>query len=60
MAIAGLSQEAAGQQSGMVLLTDGTSLNNFDQVGNASWRIAERTIAADRGNGVPRHEAILC
>jgi len=46
----GLSHEAAGQAgSGMVMLTDGTSLNNFDQAGNANWRIAERTIAADRG-----------
>ena len=52
LGLLGLSHEAAGQAgSGMVMLTDGTSLNNFDQAGNANWRIAERTIAADRGNG---------
>jgi hypothetical protein len=47
----GLSPEAAGQQSPMVMLTDGSSLANFDLAGNANWRIAERTIAADRGAG---------
>jgi len=47
----GLSSQAAEQASKMVLLTDGTNMNNFDQAGNASWRIAERAIAADRGNG---------
>jgi hypothetical protein len=52
LGLLGLSHEAVGQAgSGMVMLTDGTSLNNFDQAGNANWRIAERTIAADRGNG---------
>jgi hypothetical protein len=35
----------------MITLTDGTSMSNFDQVGTASWRVAERAIAADRGNG---------
>jgi len=39
----------AAPQGGM--LTDGTSMANFDQTGNANWRIAERTITADRGNG---------
>ncbi|MSP93840.1 MAG: DUF1080 domain-containing protein [Alphaproteobacteria bacterium] len=50
----GLSHEAAGQagqQNGMVLLTDGTSLANFDQAGNANWHVAERTVVSDRGAG---------
>ena len=51
LGVLGLSQHAAGQESKMTMLTDGTSLANFDQAGNANWRIAERTIAADRGNG---------
>src|SRR5882672_9785148 len=52
LGLLGLSHEAAGQAGNrMVMLTDGTSLNNFDQTGNASWRLAERTIAADRGSG---------
>ena len=52
LGVLGLSNDAAGQAvSGMVTLTDGRNFNNFDQVGNASWRVAERAIAADRGNG---------
>ena len=51
LGLLGVPNEAAGQASGMVTLTDGTNMNNFDQVGNASWRIAERAVAADRGNG---------
>ena len=47
----GLSHEAAGQGSGMVTLSDGTNIENFDQAGNANWRVGERTIYADRGNG---------
>ena len=49
-----LSHEAAGQAGGAsktIMLTDGTTLDKFDQTGNANWRIAERTITADRGNG---------
>jgi hypothetical protein len=53
--VLGLSHEAVGQAgapaSKMIALTDGRDFKNFDQVGNASWRIAERAIAADRGNG---------
>jgi len=51
LGLLGLSGEAAGQASRMVTLTDGTKMDNFDQAGNASWRVAERAIAADRGNG---------
>jgi 3-keto-disaccharide hydrolase len=49
--LSGLPSRAAEQSSGMVALTDGRDMSKFDQVGNASWRIAERSIAADRGNG---------
>ena len=27
------------------------SLANFDRVGDANWRVAERTLTADKGNG---------
>jgi len=50
----GGGQQNARQNAGppgMITLTDGTSMANFDQVGNASWRVAERAVAADRGNG---------
>jgi len=49
LGLLGLSGEAAEQK--MSLLTDGSNMNSFDQAGNANWRIAERAIAADRGNG---------
>ena len=57
LGVLGLSHQAAGQagQAGqasrMVMLTDGRDFKNFDQAGNASWRIAERSIVADHGNG---------
>jgi len=51
LGVLGLSHEAAGQANRMVMLTDGTSMNNFDQVGDANWRIAERTVTAFQGNG---------
>ncbi len=59
LGVLGLSHEAVGQAGGqgsgppskMIMLTDGRDMKNFDQVGNASWRIAERAIAADRGTG---------
>ena len=35
----------------MVTLTDGRDIKNFDQAGNADWRIAERSIVANHGNG---------
>jgi hypothetical protein len=54
LGVLGLSHQAAGQTgqaSRMVMLTDGRDFKNFDQAGNASWRIAERSIVADHGNG---------
>lgn len=43
--------EAPAETSGWVMLTDGRDMNNFDQAGNASWRIAEQAVAADTGSG---------
>jgi hypothetical protein len=51
LGVLGLSPEASGQASRMTLLTDGNSMANFDLAGNANWRVAERTIAADKGSG---------
>ena len=47
----GLSSQAAEQAGGMIMLTDGKNMNSFDKAGDANWRIAEGSIAADRGNG---------
>jgi hypothetical protein len=52
---AGLSglalSNAVAAPGGMIALSDGTSIGNFDQAGNANWRVGEQTIYADRGNG---------
>ena len=54
-----LAQHASGAASGMVTVLDGTekSLGNFQQAGNANWRVGPgeqnggSTIYADLGNG---------
>jgi hypothetical protein len=51
LGVLGVSPQAAGQANRMTLLTDGTSMDNFDLAGNANWRVAERTLAADKGSG---------
>ena len=49
--VLGLSHQASGQVGTTITLSDGTNLDNFNQAGNANWRVAERTLVADRGNG---------
>jgi 3-keto-disaccharide hydrolase len=49
--VAGLSNDAAGQASGMAALTDGKNMTNFDKVGDADWRIGEGSIVANHGRG---------
>jgi hypothetical protein len=43
--------EGTGQPNGWMMLTTGTDMNNFDRVGDATWQIAERAVAADNGMG---------
>ena len=45
-----LSLPASGQD-GWTALFDGKSLDNFNKVGDANWRIESDGIVADRGNG---------
>src|ERR1043166_9397095 len=40
---------ASGQ--GSIVLRDGKSLDNFNKVGDANWRIEDGSAVADRGNG---------
>jgi len=44
-------QPAAAQAGGFTTLFDGKNLDNFDEVGNANWRIVDGAVQADRGNG---------
>jgi hypothetical protein len=42
---------ASGQADGWVALFDGKSLDNFNKVGDANWRVEDGSIVADKGNG---------
>jgi Domain of Unknown Function (DUF1080) len=42
---------SAETDAGWISLFDGKSLDNFNQVGNANWRIEDGAIVADKGNG---------
>ena len=41
----------AVSQGAWVALLDGKSLDNFNKVGDANWRIEDGAVVADRGNG---------
>jgi hypothetical protein len=46
------SQQASGQaDAGWVTLFDGKSLDNWTQIGDANWKLADGVVAADKGNG---------
>ena len=51
ISIISLSDRAAGQAGGAIMLTDGTKMDNFNKVGDADWRIGERAIVANNGRG---------
>jgi len=38
-------------QAGWTTLFDGSSLDNWNQIGNANWRLGEGVVQADQGNG---------
>jgi hypothetical protein len=41
----------ASSENGWVTLFDGKSLDNFDKIGDANWRVEDGVIVADKGNG---------
>jgi hypothetical protein len=46
------SHQASGQSdAGWVTLFDGTNLDNWNQIGDANWKVADGVVAADKGNG---------
>jgi hypothetical protein len=46
------SQQASGQaDAGWVVLFDGKNLDNWTQIGDANWKLADGVVAADKGNG---------
>jgi len=45
------SQPPAQGDTGWTTLFDGSSLDQWNQIGNANWRLAEGVVQADQGNG---------
>jgi hypothetical protein len=46
------SHQASGQTgAGWVTLFDGKSLDNWNQIGDANWRLEDGAVVADKGNG---------
>jgi Domain of Unknown Function (DUF1080) len=46
------ARQASGQtEGGWVTLFDGKNLDNFNQVGDANWRLEDGSVVADKGNG---------
>jgi hypothetical protein len=45
------SVQAVSQGGAWVTLFDGKSLDNFNKVGDANWRIEDGSVVADKGNG---------
>jgi hypothetical protein len=46
------SQQASGQaDAGWVTLFDGKNLDNWNQIGDANWKLADGVVMADKGNG---------
>ena len=46
------SQITSAAEAGFVTLLDGTKgMENFDQIGNANWRVMDDSIGANLGNG---------
>jgi hypothetical protein len=41
----------ASSETGWVTLFDGKSLDNFNKIGDANWRVEDGVIVADKGNG---------
>jgi hypothetical protein len=45
-----VQQQAVGQ-GGWTVLFDGKSLDNFNKIGDANWRIEDGAVVGDKGNG---------
>src|SRR3954468_21902828 len=45
------TQQAFSQGDGWTVLLDGKSIDSFNKVGDANWRIEDGAVVADKGNG---------
>jgi hypothetical protein len=46
-----LQQARAQSEAGWIVLFDGKSLDNWNQIGDANWRIEEGAAVANKGDG---------
>jgi Domain of Unknown Function (DUF1080) len=44
-------QQACSQGAEWIALFDGKTLDGWDQIGDANWRVSDGTLVADKGNG---------
>jgi hypothetical protein len=44
-------QATAESEAGWVTLFDGKNLDNFNEIGDANWRLEDGAVVADKGNG---------
>ena len=47
----GYAQQPSGEAAGWTVLFDGSKLDNFNQIGDANWKVEEGVVHADKGNG---------
>ena len=45
------TQQAFSQGDGWTILLDGKSIDSFNKVGDANWRVEDGAVVADKGNG---------
>ena len=46
-----LQQARAQIEAGWIVLFDGKSLDNWNQIGDANWKLDDGVVIADKGNG---------
>ena len=46
-----LQQARAQSEAGWIVLFDGKSLDNWNQIGDANWKLDDGVVIADKGNG---------
>ncbi|MBV8838333.1 MAG: DUF1080 domain-containing protein [Alphaproteobacteria bacterium] len=51
LGLAAIAWSPAFSETGWTVLFDGKSLDNFEPIGDANWRLEDGSVVADKGNG---------
>lgn len=51
LSLAAVAWSPASGETGWTVLFDGKSLDNFEPIGDANWRLEDGSVVADKGNG---------